>query len=167
MRAAAFLLVLAVVSVGAYLLLRTPAADSAGVSLGAGATAVTESERAPVDLVRGDRSPAVRSPAAPDATLAANAPPRGAAQPRPDARPKVDEKSANAAPPHGIESQTTVAAGADDASLVQKYAGSTPEQRRQAVQSIQQLVEFTPNLDPKEVVVLKHEVEWLESHMDG
>lgn len=159
MRFAAFLIVLAV-AVGAFLLFRTPAGDAGGVSPQPGATAGPDDSRAAVDLARGAAAPEARSQVAP----------------HPDSEPKKAEapagepdrpvaNSATAIPV--LEVSSSVHGGSGDPGMAKKYDGTTPDQRRQALETIRQHLEYTPNLEAQEVATLKNELEWLQESLEG
>jgi hypothetical protein len=165
MRLAAILLVLAV-AVGAFLVLRSPSTDSAGIAPDVAATPGSEGARAPVELVRGERVPVANQPAAPAVPAAPAAEP----QPVPSASDAAQKGGKAEEPPeqdNGIAALPTAVPEKNNAELVQKYERTTTEQRQQAIESIQQLFDSTPNLDPQVVVVLKQEIEWLQRSLDS
>jgi hypothetical protein len=160
MRLAAFLLALAV-AVGAFLVLRSPADDPSGLSPETGATSSAPENRVPVDLVRGEPAPAARSQVAPAAAPAAAAKPvakEGVKQPETAPMPAAVEGIGAVSAEHTPES---------DPEMDKKYSGSSPDERRQAIDAIRDLVANSTNLDPKLAAALKQEIEWLERSLDG
>ena len=160
MRLAAFLLVLAV-ALGAFLVLRSPADDPSGLSPEAGAAAAAPDTRVPVDLVRGEASLAARSeiaPAPPPAAPAKSVGKETVKQPETVALPAAIE---------GIGAIGAVDTSETDPVMDKKYGGSTPDERRQAIQAIRDLYANSTNIDPKLATALKHEIEWLERSLDG
>jgi hypothetical protein len=164
MRFAAFLIVLAV-ALGAFLVLRSPSSDSPGIAPDRSETPVSEAPRASVELVRGERAPIASEPATPVVPPAPKTqPPSGDSSAE---SLKMRAKGQEPPPGDGIEALPNEDPGSDDIALAQKYERTTTEQRQQAIVSIQQLFESTPNLDPNEVVLLKHEIEWLQRSLDS
>ncbi len=160
MRFAAFFLVLAV-ALGAFLILRSPPGDSAGVSPAVGATPVSEGTRAPADLVRGETSNAVRSQVPPVA------PPAIAAKPPTKASVAQTEQAAVPVAIDGLGAISAVDTSESDPVMNKKYGGSTPDERRQAIQAIRDLYANSTNIDPKLATALKQELEWLERSLDS
>jgi len=160
MRFAALLIVLAL-ALGAFLVLRSPSSDSAGIAPDGVVTPVSETAQAPVMLERGDRTPAASLPAAPASSRT---------QQQPDVQAPDASKQSPPSPTAGdgvMAVSNSVEASLDSPELAKKYAGTTPDERRQAIEAIRNLTANSANVEPKLFTALKHEMEWLERSLEG